>query len=154
MRVTPEDQPLKKTKKPAVFLWNPLVAAIWSFVFTPLFGAFIHMRNWQTLDERARAKQSFCWLLGGLVIVLGNHLVSALLVSNELVDHITIALLFLYGCGWYLGSGMSQVKLVKEQFPKGYGKKKWWIPLGTALLGVFVYMCLGVVFTLLSNQIR
>ncbi len=49
---------------------------------------------------------------------------------------------------------MSQVKLVKEQFPKGYGKKKWWIPLGTALLGVFVYMCLGVVFTLLSNQIR
>lgn len=111
------------------------------------------MRNWQTLDERARAKQSFCWLLGGLVIVLGNHLVSALLVSNELVDHITIALLFLYGCGWYLGSGMSQVKLVKEQFPKGYGKK-WWIPLGTALLGVFVYMCLGVVFTLLSNQIR
>ena len=27
-------------------LWNPNTAANWSFLFSPLFGAYLHALNW------------------------------------------------------------------------------------------------------------
>ena len=30
-------------------LWNPNAAASWSLLFSPAFGAFLHMKNWQAL---------------------------------------------------------------------------------------------------------
>ena len=30
-------------------LWNPGAAMAWSLLFSPIFGAFVHMKNWQAL---------------------------------------------------------------------------------------------------------
>lgn len=35
----------------AIALWNPNAAANWSLLFTPLFGAYLHMLNWRSLGE-------------------------------------------------------------------------------------------------------
>jgi hypothetical protein len=57
-------------------IWNPLAVACWSVVFTPAFGAYLLMRNWQTLGESrqaALARVWFCFSLG----LLGVQLLSA-----------------------------------------------------------------------------
>ena len=36
-------------------LWNPNAAANWSLLFSPAFGAFVHMKNWQALGEPEKA---------------------------------------------------------------------------------------------------
>ena len=48
---------------PVCAIWNPSAAAIWSLVFTPAFGVFIHMLNWQApgqLQQAARAPLVLC----------------------------------------------------------------------------------------------
>jgi hypothetical protein len=36
-------------------LWNPNAAANWSLLFSPMFGAWLHMKNWAALGEPERA---------------------------------------------------------------------------------------------------
>ena len=51
-------------------LWNPNAAAIWSLFFTPIFGAWIHARNWKALNRQKEARWSmmavFLYILFGL----------------------------------------------------------------------------------------
>ena len=35
----------------SVALWNPVAAAVWSIVLTPAFGAYLHAKNWETLER-------------------------------------------------------------------------------------------------------
>ena len=35
-------------------IWNPNAAANWSLIFTPAFGAYIQMLNWQRLGQEPR----------------------------------------------------------------------------------------------------
>jgi hypothetical protein len=62
-------------------LWNPSAAANWSLLFTPIFGAYLQMANWEALGERERAAASRRWAVVGLVVlvlaVLGGLLTSA-----------------------------------------------------------------------------
>jgi hypothetical protein len=61
-------------------LWNPNAAANWSLLFGPAFGAFLHMKNWQALEEPAKASAAKVWFL--LTIVVLGSLVCASVVLN------------------------------------------------------------------------
>ena len=39
-------------------LWNPNAAAMWSLLFSPVFGALVHMKNWQAMGEPEKAAAS------------------------------------------------------------------------------------------------
>ena len=32
-------------------LWNPTAAGSWSILFSPIFGAYLHMLNWRALFQ-------------------------------------------------------------------------------------------------------
>jgi hypothetical protein len=51
-------------------LWNPNAAASWSVLFSPAFGAFLHMKNWQALGEPAKASAAKIWAIATLLVMV------------------------------------------------------------------------------------
>ena len=45
------------TGEAAPALWNPNAASSWSLLFSPIFGAYLHMQNWQALGQPDKAEQ-------------------------------------------------------------------------------------------------
>ena len=52
-------------------LWNPNAAANWSLLFSPAFGAFLHMKNWQALGQPIKATSAKVWFVLILVVLGG-----------------------------------------------------------------------------------
>ncbi len=51
-------------------LWNANAAASWSLLFSPAFGAFVHMKNWQALGEPAKASTAKTWGIATLLVLV------------------------------------------------------------------------------------
>jgi hypothetical protein len=66
---TPQDDTASPTP---VSLWNPEAAAMWSLVFSPAFGAYLHMRNWQQLGRNEKAVESKARFLAATSILALN----------------------------------------------------------------------------------
>ena len=45
------------TAAPRPPLWNPGAAASWSLLLSPVFGAILHMKNWQAMGEQTAGAQ-------------------------------------------------------------------------------------------------
>ena len=121
-------------------LWNPGVAAGWSLLFSPAFGAAVHMRNWKVMGEHAKARESFVWLLvslAGLVLVGAGGM---LLPDSRELDRLSSFAGMAMLAAWYFASGHSQQKYVKERYGTGYMRKRWGKPLGVAVLAVLAYL--------------
>ncbi len=120
----------------ACAIWNPAAAARWSLLFTPAFGAFIHMRNWQALDQPERAASARRWFhasLGLLVLQILTSALNARLGSEPLLLH-PAGLLFLLV--WYFAAARQQTLLVRARFGAGYRRKRWdSVLLGAVMAG-------------------
>src|SRR3954452_13849407 len=67
-------------------LWNPSAAARWSFLLSPIFGAILHMKNWQALGESEKAVQSRYWVLGNIAFFLLLLVASFILPDSKVFD--------------------------------------------------------------------
>ena len=122
-------------------LWDPEAAALWSLLFTPIFGCFLITKNWTRLGEDSRAKSSMLWLGGSVVLVFFNYL----LVVSANVQSSVQKLLTIFVCGssfMYIGFYAAvyyqclrpQAMYLKAKFPdasypcRGFGK-----PIGIAV---------------------
>jgi hypothetical protein len=112
-------------------LWNPNVAANWSLLFTPLFGAWIQAKNWKELDQPKRAHKSMIWVYIGVTFLI----IVPFLPSN--VDGRVAGLIFLLV--WYFSSAKGQAKYLKEN-NIGYDKKAWGMPLFLGFTGLIFYL--------------
>ena len=54
-------EPVAVETPAAPSLWNPNAAASWSLIFTPIFGAILHMKNWEALGEPQKAAGARSW---------------------------------------------------------------------------------------------
>jgi hypothetical protein len=107
-------------------------------MFTPIFGAWLHAKNWNELGQHERGNKSMLWVYIGFAILLtviflpdaGARIVSCVFLIS-----------------WYFFSAKSQVKYLKEN-NINYEKKSWGkaILLGFASLVVFIIICV-VIFT-------
>jgi hypothetical protein len=122
-------------------LWNPNGAACWSLLFSPAFGAWLHMRNWQALGEPGKAATSKTWLIATLALLLLLSLVSVLAPDSKVLGGASRSANLILLLAWYFGSGRAQARYVKERFGTSYPRKGWSKPLLIAL---------GVVFTLVA----
>lgn len=117
-------------------LWNPAAAARWSLLFTPAFGTFIHMRNWQALDQPERAASARRWFLASLALLALQVATRALndrLGSEPMLLH-PAGLLFLVL--WYVAAARPQAQLVKARYGAAYPRKRWdSVLLGAVLAG-------------------
>jgi hypothetical protein len=135
-------------------LWNPNAAANWSLVFTPIFGAFLHMKNWQALGETGKARASRYWAILGAAVFSGLTLLAVLQAQSKGMGSLIRSAGFLLLLAWYFGSARAQARYVKERFGSQYPRRGWGKPLLVAL-GVFaVFMvamiAVGVVIGVLS----
>jgi hypothetical protein len=118
-------------EEPACALWNPSAAARWSLVFTPAFGSFIHMLNWQALGQPEQAASARKWFYASLCLLMLQVFTRALnarLGSEPLLVHPAGMLFFLV---WYFGAARQQTLLVRARYGARYRRRAW----DNALLG-------------------
>lgn len=133
-------------------LWNPAVAAGWSLVFTPAFGAWLVMRNWEMLGDARQAAAARRWFRLGLGLLGLRLLASA--ISTRLNAEPTpvhwITLLFLVA--WWFGAALPQARAVKARFGRHYARRGWDRVLVVAVLAGTAYFVArgGVTWFLLS----
>jgi hypothetical protein len=148
MHSTPDSLPTQPADT-ASALWNPGAVAGWSLVFTPAFGAWLLMRNWEALGlphQAIAARKWFCFSLGLLVVQLLSAAINARLNSQSTLMH-WVALLYLLV--WYLAAALPQARLVKSRFGPAYPRKPWDPVLLAAVAAGTMYFCADACLSLL-----
>lgn len=130
---------------PAPALWNPDAAAKWSLLFSPLFGACLHMLNWRALGDDARAAANRQWMIGVAVFFVLLIALSVVLPESKSAD-----LLGRFGglavlLTWYFTLGKTQTAHVRERFGDQYPRKSWLLPLAAGVAGVMALFVLALV---------
>ena len=122
-------------------LWNPNAAALWSLFFSPVFGAVLHMKNWQAMGETAKAAQARQWVVG-LSVAMGLLLLLSLFMPvSPAADLVFQAAGLALLLAWYYGAGKAQATRVLARYGRGYPRKGWVEPIlisFAVLAGLFV----------------
>ena len=128
-----------------IALWNPNAAALWSVIFTPLFGAYLHALNWRALGDKEREEASMTWVFGAGALVLLMILIEVVTPPGySQGDRISHLLEYAFLLAWYFTSGRTQARFVKEKFGKSFTHKSWRKPLLMGLAGFGVYILLMI----------
>lgn len=125
-------------------LWNPNAAALWSLIFTPVFGAWLHALNWRTLGDKERETASMAWVYGGGALLVLSLLIEVLVPKGSSGDSVSQTIGFVFLLAWYFGSARAQAKLVKEKFGGSFTRKSWRKPLLMGFAGFGIYIVLMV----------
>jgi len=126
-------------------LWNPNAAANWSLLFTPVFGAYVHSKNWQALGEQQHAKASMNWVYMGLALLVFYVLLGVFVPNEKAADGIARLLGFIFLLSWYFTSAKAQAKYVKTAFGNSYARKPWGKTLLLGVAGIFGYMAFALI---------
>jgi hypothetical protein len=136
-------------------LWNPSAAASWSLLLSPIFGSYLHTRNWEALGEPDKAAASRKWMVGSIVFFVVIVLAAFAIPDSKAADGLGRLGGFALLIAWYYAIGKSQQTYVAARFGKEYPRRGWSKPL-LAALGVFiafivVVAILGFAFGALSG---
>ena len=123
-------------------LWNPNAAASWSLLFTPIFGTWLHMKNWQMLGDHERAAGARGWFVAALVVLLVSVLL-AFVLPPRLAELIRVGN-FGFLIAWYYAAAKPQVRFIKGRYGERYPRRGWLVPIATAI-GVIVLALLAFV---------
>lgn len=132
---------------PAHALWNPLGAAFWSLIFTPAFGAWIVMRNWEALGDERQARCARTWFVfsvGLLAVRLLSGAINTRLNSQSNVIH-WVSLLYL--ALWWLAAALPHQRLVHSRLGPDYPRQGWDHALLLAVMGGFGYYIMSAALT-------
>lgn len=135
-------------------IWNPNSAANWSLLFSPAFGAYLHMKNWEALGEPVKASAAKVWVLATLLALAGITLAAAFLPNPRSLDGVsrTIGLVLLLS--WYFSSGRSQTEYVKSRYGKDYPRRNWGKPLLLGCLALVGFIIFTVVVALVASALK
>jgi hypothetical protein len=131
-------------------LWNPRAAALWSLLFSPAFGAYLHMRNWQALEDEQRAGAARIWFIVSLAALALSVLVAMVTDHDRLnapLRWIGLALLI----SWYHSGARPQIRYVKRAFGADYPRRSWMKPLLTAV-GVFLAVMVALTLSVIVQE--
>jgi len=135
-------------------LWNPNAAANWSLLFSPVFGAILHMKNWQALGESGKASSAKRWALLSLLALIVFGIAPILFPSNRNMGGLSRTAGFALLIGWYVSSARAQAVYVKARFGAQYPRRGWMKPLLLALLAlVGFFLAMGVIGMMTSRSI-
>ncbi|MFW1665770.1 zinc ribbon domain-containing protein [Acinetobacter ursingii] len=129
--------PPTKSKVPS--LWNPNAAANWSLLFTPVFGSYLQMKNWEALGNNDETSNARNWLIFSIVFILFINFGTPFIWSDPIkLSTYPKSLGFLYIIVWYFSFARIQPKYVKDKLKDRYQKKSWTVPLLSAIVIFFV----------------
>jgi hypothetical protein len=140
-----------KQADPSPAIWNPGAAAKWSLLFSPIFGALLHMKNWEALGKPEKAAASRQWAIGCaifyFVIVMAGIFVQESKGYETLERGACLGLLI----GWYMASAKDQMDFVAYGYGKDYVRRGWGKPMLFAVLACVGVMVLVFVVALIAN---
>lgn len=125
-------------------LWNPGVAAALSLLFSPVFGALVHMKNWNTLGEPRKAARARLWAIGSLAFLLATSFLAAAANDSRYFDLTGRLSGFALLAAWYFASAREQQAHVAARFGDAYPRRRWARPIVYALLCGMVYVVASV----------
>lgn len=124
---------LPDTGHEAPALWCPSAVALWSLVFTPVFGSWLLMHNWRVLGQAHAARSARRWLLASLAVLALELLAGAITErvngNAPFAQWLALAWLGL----WLLGAAAPQWRLVRRRFGRRYARRGWNGALGVAV---------------------
>lgn len=134
-------------------LWNPGAAVGWSLLLSPVFGAVLQVKNWQSMGETTKAFDAKLWAVGMAIAIFGVTLALVVLPQSRLLDalgHVVGLPLLIV---WYYASAKAQVTRVAARYGRRYPRRGWGLPLLAglgAVLGVILFaLVLDAVLTVL-----
>jgi hypothetical protein len=128
-----------------VALWNPNAAALWSVIFTPVFGAYLHALNWRALGDREREEASMVWVFAGGALLIVMLLIEVVMPkSYNQGDSVSHTIEFAFLLAWYFASARAQARLVKAKYGGSFTRKSWRQPLLMGLAGFGIYVVLVI----------
>jgi hypothetical protein len=128
-----------------VALWNPNAAALWSIIFTPVFGAYLHALNWRALGDKDRESASMNWVYAGGALLLVLLLIEVVVPGDSNKgDRVSRTLELAFLLAWYFGSARDQVKWVKDELGGSFTRKSWRQPLLIGVAGIAIYIVLMI----------
>ena len=125
-------------------LWNPNAAANWCLLLSPIFGTWLHMKNWTALQETERAASARRWLIASGVLVLATFVLALRPHGVQIPRAVNFVLLI----AWYFAAARDQARYVKERFGENYPRRGWAVPLLLglgAIVGVILFATVLVV---------
>lgn len=115
-------------------LWNPNFASAWSLLFTPVFGAIIHMKNWEALGRPDKAMASKVWaFMMGVIILLvttWSILNPRVFLSARLPQIVSLTVFFV----WYVAMARPQIDLITAA--GDFEKRSWGMPISLGIAGI------------------
>lgn len=131
----------------ATVLWNPGAAAAWSLLFTPIFGALLHMGNWEALGKHDEARKSLWWAIATGAFSVGS-VVLAFVMPEGWLGALENWLWLIWLLLWYALHARDQVDFVNYAVEGDYIRRGWGKPF---LITAVVYVLLvGLVFAFLT----
>lgn len=119
------ETPSEHTPAPSSFappkLWNPTSAILWSLLFSPAFGAYLQMKNWQALNNTSEANASKIWFYLSLTLTIFGSLVP----SSEFPISYNLLFSSIYFGIWIYTSAQHQRVYVNYHYAQRYAHKPW-----------------------------
>jgi hypothetical protein len=131
-------------------IWNPGAAVAWSLLFSPIFGALVHMNNWEAMGKPEQAERSKRWAIGCFLLFIAMLAITIAMPESRLIDSLTTLGGFGLLIAWYAASARDQIQFVTDGHGKDYVRRGWGKPL---LYGVLVYVgviVVGIVISVIS----
>ena len=132
-------------------LWNPWAATLWSLVFSPAFGAYLHMKNWRALGDAEKARVQKLWFIGSLTCFTVLSLAGALLPDLAALKAVSKWIFLPLLLAWYYLGGKAQRAYIEARFGKDYSRRGWLKPLGAVFL---IFVALVVVAGLAAFALK
>jgi cytochrome bd-type quinol oxidase subunit 2 len=128
-------------------LWNPVGLACWSIVFTPAFGAWLLMRNWEALDQPAQARACRKWFVFGVGLLVVRMLSHAFNTRLNTESTLLPWVSWLFLAAWWIAAVAPQARVVKSRYGADYPRQGWDHALLLAVMAGTAYWLVSSCFT-------
>jgi hypothetical protein len=132
---------------PAHALWNPSAVACWSVIFTPAFGAWLLMRNWEALGDMHQAQAARKWFVFGIGLLAMRVLSAAINTRLNSQSNLLHWMSLGYLLAWWMAAAAPQARLVRSRFGPDYPRQGWDYALLLAVLLGSAYQLVSACFT-------
>ena len=130
-------------------LWNPNAAASWSLLFTPIFGTWLHLKNWQAIGDVEHAATARRWLIAALCMLIGSVVLAGLLPRR--LEGLGRLANFAFLIAWYYAAAKPQARFVLGHFGHRYPRKGWLVPIAAAIGVIVGFMAVVVVLAMAAG---
>jgi hypothetical protein len=128
-------------------LWNPSVAACWSVIFTPAFGAYLLMRNWEALGDQRQAEASRKWFAFSIGLLAVRVLSAAINTRLHSESNLILWVSWAWLLVWWIGAAAPQARMVRARFGADFPRQGWDYALLLALAGGIAYQVTSGILT-------